>query len=75
MRMCVTLSNLKLLLLCFFLFQLLSRIDIRKSRIENLKEVNTPEFLCLHLTKSMELVEKTEFLRRLRKTGLFAKFY
>ena len=29
----VTLSSLKLLLLCFFLFQLLYEIDIRKSRI------------------------------------------
>ena len=64
-RKCVTLSNLKLLLLCFFLFQLLNKIDIRKSRIENLKEVNTHEFLCLHSIKSMELVEKTELLRRL----------
>ena len=58
-RKCVTLSNLKLLLLCFFLFQLLNKIDVRKSRIENLKEVNTREFLCLHSIKSMELVEKT----------------
>ena len=64
-RKCVTLSNLKLLLLCFFLFQLLNKIDIRKSRIRNLKEVNTHEFLCLHSIKSMELVEKTELLRRL----------
>ena len=37
-RKCVTLSNLKLLLLCFLLFQLLSKIDLCKSRIENLKE-------------------------------------
>ena len=58
-RKCVTLSNLKLLLLCFFLFQLLNKIDVRKSRIENLKEVSTREFLCLHSIKSMELVEKT----------------
>ena len=64
-RKCVTLSNLKLLLLCFFLFQLLNKIDICKSRIRNLKEVNTHEFLCLHSIKSMELVEKTELLRRL----------
>ena len=61
---CVTLSNLKLLL-CFFLFQLLSKIAIRKSRIENLKEVNTREFFCLHSIKSMELVEKTKLWRRL----------
>ena len=40
-RKCVTLSNLKLLLLCFFLFQLLNKIDIRKSRIKNLKQVST----------------------------------
>ena len=33
-RKCVTISNLKLLLLRFFLFQLLSKIDRRKSRIE-----------------------------------------
>ena len=64
-RKCVTLSNLKLLLLCFFLFQLLNKIDIRKSRIKNLKKVNThDEFLWLHLIKSMKLVEKTELLRR-----------
>ena len=62
-RKCVTLSNLQLLLLCFFLFQLLNKTDIRKSRIENLKEVNTHEFLCLHSIK--ELVEKTESLRGL----------
>ena len=37
-RKCVTLSNLKLLLLCFLLFQLLSKTDLCKSRIENLKE-------------------------------------
>ena len=42
---CVTLSNLKLLLLCFVLFQLLNKIDFCKSRIENLKEINTREFL------------------------------
>ena len=35
------------------------------SIIENLKEVNTREFLCLHLIKSMELIEKAELLRRL----------
>ena len=64
-RKCVTLSNLKLVLLRFFLFQLLNEIVIRKSRIENLKEVNTLEFLCLHSIKSMDLVEKTELLRRL----------
>ena len=64
-RKCVKLSNLKLLFLCFFLFQLSNKIDIRKSRIENLKEVNTSEFLCLHSVTSMELVEKTELLRRL----------
>ena len=40
------------------------KIDIRKSRIENLKEVNTRKFLCLYSIKSMELVEKTELLRR-----------
>ena len=38
---------------------------MRKSRIKNLKEVNTHEFLCLHSIKSTELVEKTESLRRL----------
>ena len=43
-----TLSNLKLLLLRFFLFQLLNKIDIRKSRVRNLKEVNTHEFLRLY---------------------------
>ena len=59
------LSNSKLLLLRFFLFQLLNKIDIRTFRIENLKEVNTHEFLCFHLIKSMKLVEKTELLRRL----------
>ena len=32
---------------------------------ENLKEENTCEFLCLHSIKSVELVEKTELLRRL----------
>ena len=64
-RKCVTLSNLELFLLCYFLFQLLNKIDIRKSRIENLKEVNTRESICLHSIKSMELVEKTELLRRL----------
>ena len=57
------LSILKLLLLCFFLFQLLNKIDIRKSRIENLKDVNTREFLCFCSIKSMELVEKTELLK------------
>ena len=51
--------------MCFFLFQLLSQIIIRKSRIENLQEVNTDEFLCLHSINFMELVEKTEFIRRL----------
>ena len=40
-RKCVTLSNLKLPLLCFFLFQLLNKTDICKSRIKNLKQVNT----------------------------------
>ena len=60
---CVTLSNLKLLLFWFFLFQnfLLNKIDICKSRIENL---NTREFLCLQSIKSMELLETTELLRR-----------
>ena len=47
-----------------FIFQLLSKIDIRKSRIGNLKEVNTREFLCLHSIKYMEFAEKTELLRR-----------
>ena len=84
-RKCVTLSNFKLLLLRFFLFQLLSKIDICKSRIENLKEVNTGEFLCLHSIRSMELSEKTELLRRLfvytlskihlDSIGLFVKFF
>ena len=64
-RKCVTLSNLELLILRFFLFQLLSKIDTCKSRIEKLKEVNTGKFLCLYLIKSMEVVEKTELLRRL----------
>ena len=64
-RKCVRLSNLKLLLLCFFLFQLLNKIDTHKSRIEILKEAKTREFLCLHSVKAMELVEKTELLRRL----------
>ena len=53
----VTLSNLKLLLL--------SKIDIRKNRTKNLEEINTCEFLCLNLVKSMELVEETELSRRL----------
>ena len=44
-RKCVILSNLKLLLLCYFLFQFSRKIDIRKSRIENLKEVSTRETL------------------------------
>ena len=65
-RKCVTLFYLKLLLLCFFLFQFLNKIDIRKSKIKNFKEVNTHhEFVCLHSIKSMELVEETELLRRL----------
>ena len=62
-RKYVTLSNLKLLLLCFFPFQLLNKIDIRKSRIENLKEVHSRQFLCLNLIISVEFVEKTELLR------------
>ena len=64
-RKCVTLSNMRLLLLCFFLFQLLSKIDIRQSRTENLKKVNTRKFFCLQSTMSMKLAEKTELLRRL----------
>ena len=56
--------------MCFFLFQLLSQIDIRKRRIENLKEVNMGEFLCLHSNNFMELVEKTELLRRLSAHAL-----
>ena len=64
-RKCVILSNSKLLRLCFFLFQLLNKIDIRKLRMENLKEVNTHEFPCLDSIKSMKLVEKTELFRRL----------
>ena len=54
---CVTLSNLKLLLLCFFLYQLLNKTDTRKSKIKNLKEVSTREFLHLHSSTSMELAE------------------
>ena len=54
---CVTLSNLKLLLLCFFLYQLLNKADTRKSKIKNLKEVSTREFLYLHSSKSMKLAE------------------
>ena len=50
---CVTPSNLKLFLLCFFLFRLLNKIDIRKCRIRSLKEVSIHEFLCLHSIKSM----------------------
>ena len=50
------------LLLCFFLFQLLSKIDIRKSRIEN-KIIHSRGILGLHSIKSMEFVEKTELLR------------
>ena len=69
-RKCVTLSNLKLLLLCFFLFQLLNKIDTLKSRIENLKEVNTHEFLCVYSIKAMELVEKTKLLRKLIKSSI-----
>ena len=69
-RKFVILSNSKLLLLCFFLFQLLNKIDIRTFRIENLKEVNTHEFLCFHLIKSMKLVETIELLRRLFVYGL-----
>ena len=69
-RKCVTLSNLKLLLLCFFLFQLLNKSDICKSRIRNLKEVNTHEIFCLHSIKAMELVEKTELLSRLSVCAL-----
>ena len=61
-RKCVALSTLKLLLLYCFLFQLLNKIDLSKSRIENLKEVNTREFLCLHSIKYTELVEKIELL-------------
>ena len=38
-KKCDTPSNLKLLLLCSFLFQVLSKIDIRKYRLQNLKEV------------------------------------
>ena len=56
---CVTLFNMKLLLLCFFLFQLLSKIDIRQSRIENLKKANTRKSFCLHSIMHMKLVEKT----------------
>ena len=48
-----------------FLCSVLNKIDISESRIENFKQVNTREFLCLHSIKSMELVEKTELLRRL----------
>ena len=73
-RKCVTLSNLKLLFLCFFLFQLLNKTDICKSRIENLKEVSTREFLCLHSIKPTELIEKTELLRRLSVYAL-SKFH
>ena len=61
---CITLSNLKLLLLRFF-YQLSNTIDKRKNRIKNIKEVNICKFLCLHFFKSMELGEKTELLRRL----------
>ena len=35
----------------------LSKIDLRKSRIENLKELNTREFLCLHSIKSTHMVD------------------
>ena len=76
-RKCVTISTPKLLLLYYFLFQLLNKIDLSKSRIENLKEVNTREFLCLHSIKYMKLVEKIELLyQRFIQTGkgLFAKF-
>ena len=70
-RKCVILSNLKLLLLCFFLFQLLNKIDVRKSIMEDVKEVNTRHFLCLHSIKSMEVVEKTKLLRRCFIKDLF----
>ena len=55
----------------FLSLQLLNKIDIRKSRIENLKQVNTREFFCLHLIKPMEFVEKTELLRRLSVNALW----
>ena len=41
-----------------------------RSRIKNLKEVNTCEFLCLHSIRSMELIEKTELLRILSAYAL-----
>ena len=53
------------LLLCFFLFQLLSKINTHKSRYENLKEVKVGELLCLHSIRSLELVRKTDLSRRL----------
>ena len=49
----------------FLSLSALTQNDINKSRIENLKEKNTCEFFCLHSIKSVELVEKTELLRRL----------
>ena len=64
-RKCVTLSNFRFLFSAFFLFQLLNKINIHKSRFENLKEVNISQFFCLHPIMSMELVEKIELLRRL----------
>lgn len=73
-RKYVALSNLKLFFLCFFLFELLNKTEIRKSRIENVKEGNTREFLCFHLIKSMKLVEKTELSRRLSVYAL-SKFH
>ena len=69
-RKCVTIYKLKVLLLCFLLFRFLSKVNTHKSRFENLKEVKIRAFLCLHSIRPMELVEKTELLRRLSKIHL-----
>ena len=67
--MCPTISNLKLLF-CFLLLQLLSKINKHKSKFNNLREINTREFLCLYLINSMELVEKAELIKRLSFSAL-----
>ena len=43
----------------------INSFDAAKIEPKYLKEANTCEFLCLHSSKSMELVGKTELLRGL----------
>ena len=49
---CLTISYLKLPF-CFLFFQLLSKINKHKSRFNNLKEISTREFLCLHSIRGL----------------------